>query len=70
MKIYIESNNDYLLLTDEFDKANIEDYYKKNELINNAMDKLEQLKLSMEIKRQKKGDYLVKKLGAHPGYGK
>ena len=66
MKIYIESNDNYLLLTDELDKANIEDYYKKNELINNAMDKLEDYKISMEIKRQKNIKYLVKKLGINP----
>ena len=66
MKIYINVNNSYLLITDEMVKANNEDYIAKTELINAAMDKLEELKLSMEIKRHQTGVYKVKKLGLHP----
>ena len=66
MKIYINVNDKYLLITDELVKDNIGEDFTKVELINNAMDKLEELKMSMELKKQKNGGYLVKKLGVHP----
>ena len=66
MKIYISVNDKYLLITDELVKDNSDDYLTKTELINNAMDKLEELKMSMELNKQKNGGYLVKKLGVHP----
>ena len=48
MNIYITNNNDYLLLTEDLDKSTLEDYYSKVEMINNAMDALEEYKLKLE----------------------
>ena len=66
MNIYIKENNDYMLLTDKVNKCNIEDYERKMDFLSDIMDKLENMKLNIEIERQKKGGYKVLKLGVHP----
>ena len=67
MNIYItDKNNDYLLLTEEIDKTTIDDYYLKLELINKAMDNLEEYKLKLEEFRRINNPTLIKKLGVHP----
>lgn len=68
MKVYIENNGKYVLLNGEDVYDNICDYYKQVETINEAMDKLEEKKLTMEILHQKKGGYKVKKMGEYPRY--
>ena len=61
MKVYIKNNDKYVLLDGEDVFDNIGDYYKTVETINEAMDKLEEKKMTMEIIHQKKGEYKVKK---------
>ena len=61
MKVYIENDGKYVLVNEEKIYDNIRDYYKTVETINEAMDKLEEKKLTMEILHQKKGEYKVKK---------
>lgn len=65
MKVYIENNGKFVLLNGEDVYDNIGDYYKQVETINEAMDKLEEKKLTMEILHQKKGGYKVKKMGEY-----
>ena len=61
MQVYIKNNDKYVLLDGEDVFDNIGDYYKTVETINEAMDKLEEKKMTMEIIHQKKGEYKVKK---------
>ena len=64
MKIYIEQGDNCILLKDDtVDYSNIENENLKESIINEAMDKLENKKLSMEISKQKQGGYKVLKLG-------
>ena len=66
MKIYVETEDKYVLLTEENDYSNLENDFIKTELINEAMNRLETKKLGMEIEKQLKGGYKVKKLSVHP----
>lgn len=66
MKVFIEIDNKYILLTDDLEKDNFNSDILREEVINNAMDKIETYKLEKEVKRQKEGGYLVKKLGKYP----
>lgn len=71
MKVFIEKDENYLLLTDEINKDNFENEFLKEEMINNAMDSLEQLKMAMEIEREnKKNKVKMLKLGVHPSMAK
>lgn len=66
MKILLLKDEDYLILTENVEKSNIEDYLSKTEMINSVMDKLEELKLKLEAERQLLNPCKVKKLGLHP----
>ena len=66
MNIYITNNNDYLLLTEDLDKSTVEDYYSKVEMINNAMDALEEYKLKLEESKRINHPVNILKLGVHP----
>ena len=66
MKIYIEYGDNCILLRDDtVDYSNIESENLKESIINEAMDKLENKKISMEIAKQKEGGYKVLKLGQY-----
>ena len=70
MRIFIETNNKYFLLDSENEYSNLENDILKTELINEAMNILEENKLKKEIARQKHGGYLIKKLGINPAMKK
>ena len=70
MKVFIEIDNKYILLTDELEKDNFNNDALREEIVNQAMDKIEAYKLKKELKKQKEGGYLVKKLGVYPGMKK
>ncbi|MCI5967598.1 MAG: hypothetical protein MRZ42_04375 [Tenericutes bacterium] len=66
MKVFVEVDDKYILLevgleVDNFDNDNIRD-----DVISNAMDKIENYRLSKEMIKQVNAGYLVKKLGLHP----
>ena len=66
MKIYIKQDDKFILLTDSVDKDNIGNDYLKEELINNAMDTLEQEKINMAERRHKINPVKMLKLGTYP----
>ena len=66
MKIYVEVGEKFVLLTEEKEYSNEDNDVLKTEMINNAMNILENNKLQKEIEKQALGGYLVKKLGVHP----
>ena len=65
VKVYVEYNGKYLLINEENVYSNENDYYKKQEFISEAMDKLEEKRLTMEVYHQKHANYKVKKLGEY-----
>ena len=70
MKVFVEVDDKYILLEQDKDYSNFETDSQKTYIINEAMDMLENKKMNMEIAKQRKGDYLVKKLDKHPRIGK
>ena len=70
MKVYIVVDNKYILLEDNLKKDNINNSIIKEDIINNAMNRLEQEKLEMEIIRQRENPVKVKKFGLHPSMKK
>lgn len=70
MKVYVEFENKYLLLNDDKDYSNIDKDVLKTEIINEAMNLLENKKLNMEIAKQRKGGYKVKKMGVYSKVGR
>ena len=66
MKIYVEVDNSYILLSEEIEKDNINNYLIRNEIISNAMDKLEDYKMRLEVERHIANPVKMKKLGVHP----
>lgn len=71
MKVFIEVDNNYVLLSDEVNKDNFDNYLIREEAINQAMDKLQEYKMKLEIERLRKNPVKmktlgVKKLGLHP----
>lgn len=66
MKIYVEVGDKFLLLMNGKEYSNENNDVLKTEIINDAMNILENNKLEKEIEKQKLGGYLVKKLGVHP----
>ena len=67
MKLYIENEGKYLLLTDTVDKNNLDNDILKEDFINNAMDKLEEVKMAMEeAKTRRLNSAKMLKLGTYP----
>ena len=66
MKVYVEVDNKFILLTEENYKDNFENEIIKEEIINKAMDRLEAEKIRMEMTRHKNNPVKMLKLGVHP----
>ena len=70
MKIYIEVEGKYILLDNESKYTNHEDDSNEIEVLDEALNKLDILKERIQRERQKRGGYLVKKLGVYPTLNK
>lgn len=70
MKVFVEVGDKYLLLTEGNDYSNEDNDKIKTEMINEAMNQLENKKLNMEAAKQYKGGYKVLKLGTNPKAGR
>ena len=66
MKVFIEIDNDFILLSDTLDESSIQNDGLKEEIINRAMDMLENKKINMEEIRHKLHPVKMLKLGVHP----
>ena len=66
MKVFVEVDDKYILLEDGLEVDNFDNDNVRNEIISNAMDKIENYRLSKEMVKQENAGYLVKKLGLHP----
>lgn len=66
MKVFIEIDNDFILLSDKIDASSIQIDAVKEEIINQAMDMLENKKINMEETRHKLHPVKMLKLGVHP----
>ena len=70
MRVFVEVEDKYILLEQDNDYSNFETDDQKTYIINEAMNMLENKKMNMEIDKQRKGGYKVKKLDCHPKIGK
>lgn len=66
MKVFIEVGDEYILLEDDLEVSNFKNDLIKDEVMSNAMDKIEDYKLRMEIKRHKNNPVMMMKLGEYP----
>ena len=66
MKIYLEVEGKYILLSNDKKYTNHEDDANEIEVLDEALNKLDNLKERIQRERQKRGGYLVKKLGTCP----
>ena len=66
MKIYIELEGKYIILNNESKYTNYEDSGNEIEVLEEALNEIDNLKERIQRERQKRGGYLVKKLGKHP----
>lgn len=71
MKIFIEADNNYVLLSDDTEKDSFDNYIIREDIINQAMDRLHEYKMKLEIRRLKENPVKMKslgtrKLGLHP----
>lgn len=66
MKVFVEVDDKYILLEDGLEVNNFDNDNIRDDVISNAMDKIENYRLSKEMIKQVNAGYLVKKLGLHP----
>lgn len=66
MKVFVEVDDKYILLEDGLEVDNFDNDNIRDDVISNAMDKIENYRLSKEMIKQINAGYLVKKLGLHP----
>lgn len=66
MKVFVEVDDKYILLEDGLEVDNFDNDNIRDDVISNAMDKIENYRLSKEMVKQVNAGYLVKKLGLHP----
>lgn len=66
MKVFVEVDDKYILLEDGLEVDNFDNDNIRDDVISNAMDKIENYRLSKEMIKQLNAGYLVKKLGLHP----
>ena len=66
MKVFVEVDDKYILLEDGLEVDNFDNDNIRDDVISNAMDKIESYRLSKEMIKQVNAGYLVKKLGLHP----
>lgn len=66
MKVFVEVDDKYILLEDGLEVDNFDNDNIRDDVISNAMDKIENYRLSKEMIKQVNAGYLVKKLGLHP----
>ena len=66
MKILVEVDNNYVLLTDSTKADSFDNYVARDEAINTAMDRLHEYVLESEIKRHNANPVMMKTLGVHP----
>ena len=68
MKIFIVQDNNYILLLNDIEKDNFDNYLIRDEVISNVMDKLEDYKMRLEMERKIANPVKIKKIGVHPYY--
>ena len=66
MKVFVEVDDKYILLEDGLEVDNFDNDNIRDDVISNAMDKIENYRLSKEMIKQVNAGYLVKKLGLPP----
>ena len=66
LKVFVEVDDKYILLEDGLEVDNFDNDNIRDDVISNAMDKIENYRFSKEIIKQENAGYLVKKLGLHP----
>lgn len=75
MKVFIEIDNNYVLVSDEVEKDSFDNYLIREDVINQAMDRLHEYKMKLEVERLRKNPVKMKtlgtrKLGVHPSLKK
>lgn len=70
MKVFVEVDDKYILLEEGLEVDNFDNDNIRDNVISDAMDKIENYRLSKEVIKQENAEYLVKKLGLHPDMAK
>ena len=70
MKVFIEVDNNYVLVSDEVNKDSFDNYLIREDAINQAMDRLHEYKMKLEMERHLENPVKMKKIGIHPALKK
>ncbi len=65
MKVFVEIDGNYVLLSDELNKDSFDNYLIREDVINQAMDRLHEYKMKLEMERHLENPVKMKKLGIH-----
>ncbi len=63
MKVFVEIDGNYVLLSDELNKDSFDNYLIREDVINQAMDRLHEYKMKLEMERHLENPVKMKKLG-------